>query len=92
MFNNVLRKCVSILKEEAGSKEYVLGMLETLIEMGEKEHNIMSYSNANDRDISPPGLIASNQLQNPTTNIASIQNRTEEDIPAFLKPGKIVEL
>lgn len=92
MFNNVLRKCVSILKEEAGSKEYVLGMLETLIEMGEKEHNIMSYSNINDRDISTHGLGVNSQLQSPITNTASIQNMVEEDIPAFLKPGKIVEL
>ena len=45
MNTNILKKCVEELKKEKFSKEYVMGMLETLIEMQTPSNYVIPVNN-----------------------------------------------
>jgi len=70
MNTKILQKCVEELKKETYSKEYVLGMLETIIEM-----------NSNDKPLIYE--TTSPEIRNVVPRIPS--DETTEEIPAFLR-------
>lgn len=78
---NILQKCVDILKADDSRKDYVLGMLETLIEINSKEALTTLPA------LYPTNFTASKPLLNNTH-----QTNGEDDIPEFLKPGPRIEL
>ena len=75
MNTNILQKCINELKNEKPKLEYVIGVLETLIDMSpdkpEKTVGIV------------PGYFTK------TEPLADKQNVDEEIIPDFVKPGPI---
>ncbi len=71
MNKNILQKILTELEKEVPSIEYLKGMVETLIELGEPV-----------RAGAPI-----NKEQNVTKQVEEILRSDEEDIPAFLKPG-----
>lgn len=68
----ILQKCVEELKKETFSKEYVLGMLEAIIQMTPTQTYV-------------PNLITN---QGPITNYTQhSEAMSGEDVPAFLRPN-----
>lgn len=59
MNTNILKKCVEELKKKDFSKEYVMGMLETLIEM----HAVQTYTTAG--YMAPIPIIPEEKSNNP---------------------------
>lgn len=77
---NILQKCVDILKADDSRKDYVLGMLETLIEINSKEAVTISTP-------AYPTILSKNEPL-PTNTYTT----NGDDIPEFLKPGPRIEL
>lgn len=73
MNGRILQKCVEELKKDSFSKEYVLGMLETLIEM-QAPHETVTYSYS---PTVPVGVPAFTQAPQPEerTDIEAAYNR-----------------
>lgn len=75
MNTKILQKCVEELKKEIYSKEYVLGMLETVIEMQP------TYYPPN----SSTFVLSTNDKTYSSTRTESVSD--EEEIPPFLRVG-----
>jgi len=75
MNTKIIRKCIEELNKETFSKEYVLGILETLMEMSGGES--LPIINTNTQ----------NATKTPIIRTESISDEETEEIPAFLKAG-----
>lgn len=78
MNTKILQKCVEELKKEIYSKEYVLGMLETVIEMQP------TYYPPNSGTFVLPTLPTNDKTYS-STRTESVSD--EEEIPPFLRVG-----
>jgi hypothetical protein len=85
MNKNILQKCVEELKKETFSKEYVLGMLETMIEIDSSSVPSNPYSlpqNMPFGSLTVPGTIYTNAVQPVPLTEEELNARAYERGPA----------
>jgi hypothetical protein len=83
MNTKIIQKCIEELKKETFSKEYVLGMLETYVEMsGDNSPKVMPFNYGSTGTVGTPNMVYSS-----ATSMSD-----EEIIPDAVKVGPVATL
>ena len=85
MNTTTLQKCVTELKKESPNIQYVLGMLETIIEMSGQTISIPLNNN-------PTGFASYATATTPNITFTQSSGTTATDVPDFLSAGPVGNL